>query len=134
MNIYCLLAGIFLILFSVVHAVFGELTVFPPVFQTDMNAILKISVYIPWHQLTFVLPLSGVVEVFAAFRRNLRAMSPFILAIILGNIIVFLSVAMLQLNWAVLRNSIPQYMLFAIILVFMVLSIRQHQPEPKAVS
>ncbi len=133
-NFYFLLAGIFLIFFSAVHAVFGELTVFRPIFQTNIDSLLKISVYIPWHQLTFVLLLSGIVQLAAAFRPRLKALPPFILAILLGNIVIFVAIAVFQRNWYVLQNSIPQYVLFAIILVFTVLGIRRHAVQPKAES
>src|SRR5271157_4551149 len=131
MNLYLLIAGIFLIFLSIVHAVFGELTVFQPIFQSNLNSLLKISVYVPWHQLTLVLLLSGISQVIAAFRQKQRTISTFILAIVVGNLSVFLGISIIESNWAVLENSIPQYVLFAIILVFMILGIRKHRLEGK---
>ena len=81
-NIYLLLSGVSLIITAVVHAVFGEINVFRTVLKSSLDDLTKISVHIPWHQLTFILLLSGVVLIVISFKQIPRMLPLFILFII----------------------------------------------------
>ncbi len=127
MNVYLFLSGVFLIALSVIHAVFGEINVFGAILQSDLEAIIKTSVYVPWHQLTFILLLSGAAQVFVSFNKKYRVLSLFVLIVVVGNLFIFLGISALQKNWVILQNSVPQYILFALVIVLLVLGIKKRR-------
>ena len=123
MNIYLLLSGVFLIALSVVHAIFGEINVFRTIARSDLEAQTKTSVYVPWHQLTFILLLAGTIQIVAAFSGEYGIISVFVLIIVIGNLVVFLGISIFQKSWLTLRSSVPQYVLFAVIITLSVLGL-----------
>ena len=124
-NIYLLLSGASLIITAAVHAVFGEINVFKTISKSGLDDLTKISVHIPWHQLTFILLLSGVILIVISFKNISRLLPLFILLIIIGNLLVFLVIAIIQKNWFILQNSVPQYILFVITVVLLILGIKK---------
>jgi len=125
MNIYLFLSGLFLIALSAIHAVFGEINVFRAISQSDLDAIIQTSVYVPWHQLTFILLLSGAAQVFVSFNKKYRVLSLFVLIVVVGNLLIFLGISAFQKNWFILQNSVPQYILFAIVIVLLAVGIKK---------
>ena len=71
MNGFFLVAGLLVTLLSIAHATWGERRVFNVLTPNITNAETYLSVYVPWHQLTGVLLLSGVALVLAAFQSKL---------------------------------------------------------------
>ncbi len=90
MNVYFLVAGLLLALLSVAHAVWGERRVFTVLTPNTTDAETYLSVYLPWHQLTSVLLLSGVALLLTALQPSVPTLVPvFILALIASNMLVF---------------------------------------------
>jgi hypothetical protein len=46
MNIYLFVSGLFLVGLSVVHAVFGEINIFSTFSQSNLDSVIKTSVYV----------------------------------------------------------------------------------------
>ena len=129
MNVYLFISGIFLVLLSFAHALFGELSVYNVVMESNLSKLLITSVYVPWHQISFVLLLSGVVNLYIAFKTKLYQISSFILVMIIGNFLTFLFISIARRDWVALQQSVFQIAVFVILIALMVagiFSIKKH--------
>jgi hypothetical protein len=127
MNVYTFFSGVFLILLSAAHAIFGVRTAFKDVFLLDIPEHIKTSLFIPWHQLTFMLFALGIAQIITAHNKRLRVISSLVLIILLGHVAVFFLLAYIRKDWVLLSSSILQYVLFAILIVLTVLGIWKHK-------
>ena len=129
MNIYLFISGVLLVLLSCAHALFGEFSVFSVIMDSDLSQLLKTSVYVPWHQISFLLLFSGAANIYISFRTKLYQISSFILIVVIGNLLTFLIISTMRQDWEVLRQSVFQIVVFALLIVMMVLgifSIKKH--------
>jgi hypothetical protein len=120
---YFLVAGLLLALLSVAHAVWGERRVFNVLTPTSTDAETYLSVYVPWHQLTGVLLLSGVALVLAAFQSALAVIPVFILALIAANLLVFFALVIGKRQTQIFARTLPQTVLFLLLIVLIILGI-----------
>jgi len=123
MNGYFLVAGLLLTLLSVAHAVWGERRVFNVLTPNIIDAETNLSVYVPWHQLTGVLLLSGVALVLATFLSALAFIPVFILALIVSNLLVFFALVIGKRQTQIFAQSLPQTVLFLLLIVLIILGI-----------
>ncbi len=124
MNGYFLIAGLLLVLLSVAHAIWGERRVFTILTPKTTDAETYLSVYVPWHQLTGVLLLSGVALLLTAFQSSAPTFVPiFILAIITSNMLVFFGLVIGKKQTQMFARTLPQTVLFLLLIVLIILGI-----------
>ena len=123
MNIYLFISGVLLVLLSFAHAIFGEINVFRVVMDSNLSELIKTSVYVPWHQISFVLLFSGVANIYISFKTKLYQISSFILIVVIGNLLTFLFISTMRLDWEVLRQSLFQIAVFALLIVLILVGI-----------
>lgn len=123
MNGFYIFAGLLLILLSVAHLIWGERRLFNLVSPDAIGQENYISLYIPWHQITFVLFASGVGMILAAVSDELAYLPYFILAIVAGNFAVFILICIVKRYTELFRKTIPQTILFLLLIVVIVLGI-----------
>ena len=123
MNIYLFISGVLLVLLSFAHALFGEISVFRLIMASDLSEILKTSVYVPWHQLTFILLFSGAGNIYISFKTKLYQISAFIAIVVIGNLLTFLLISVIRKNWGLLQQSIVQVVVSALLIALMIAGI-----------
>jgi hypothetical protein len=124
MNGYFLIAGLLLSLLSVAHAIWGERRVFTILTPKATDAETYLSVYVPWHQLTGVLLLSGVTLLLSAFQSSVPTFVPiFILALITSNMLVFFGLVIGKKQTQMFSRTLPQTLLFLLLIVLIILGI-----------
>jgi hypothetical protein len=124
MNGYFLIAGLLLALLSVAHAIWGERRVFTVLTPNATDPETYLSVYVPWHQLTGVLLLSGVALLLTAFQSSAPTFVPiFILALITSNVLVFFGLVIGKKQTQMFARTLPQTVLFLLLIVLIILGI-----------
>ncbi len=123
MNGFFLVAGVMLALLSAAHAIWGERRVFNVLTLGSTDAETLLSVYVPWHQLTGILLLSGVTLLLAAFRLDMAPVPVFILALVAANMLVFFAVVIGKRQTQMFARTLPQTLLFLLVLVLITLGI-----------
>jgi hypothetical protein len=124
MNGYFLIAGLLLALLSVAHAIWGERRVFTILTPNATDPETYLSVYVPWHQLTGVLLLSGVTLLLTAFQPSApRSLPIFILALITANMLVFFGLVIGKKQTQMFARTLPQTVLFLLLIVLIILGI-----------
>ena len=124
MNGYFLIAGLLLVLLSVAHALWGERRVFTVLTPNSTDAETYLSVYVPWHQLTGVLLLSGVALLLTAFQSSAPTLVPvFIVALIISNLLVFFGLVIGKKQTQMFARTLPQTVLFLLLIVLIILGI-----------
>ncbi|MBE2196339.1 MAG: hypothetical protein IAE83_19360 [Anaerolinea sp.] len=122
MNGYFLISGLLLALLSVAHAIWGERRVFTILTPNATDSETYLSVYVPWHQLTGVLLLSGVALLLTAFQSSTPTFVPiFILALITSNVLVFFGLVISKKQ--MFARTLPQTVVFFLLIVFIILGI-----------
>ena len=123
MNTYFLLAGILAAIIGIVHAYWGEKNLAPQLNGSDMDLFTKIAWYIPYHQITWVLLVSGValmgLGVFDGVE-GARNIGMFIEAVTVGNFAVFLMIGASK-DTSVITKSVPQLILFTVLIILLTL-------------
>ena len=126
MNIYFLLSALLLFLLVFAHAWWGEQKVFPKIRKVDLAASTYLSVYVPWHQLTWVLALSAFFLFLAAFwKEGLTSLVFFILLILIGNVVIFTALCIKRGEVKQITKSAPQYILFGLTIVLILIGLFQ---------
>lgn len=120
LNFYFAAAGLLLFLLSFTHALWGERRIFN---RLNISRREFLSLYVPWHQMTYILFLSGVGMILAALENGLLPLSYFVLALNLGNILVFTIVSLVRKETALIWQSVPQYLLFALLIIVLTAGI-----------
>jgi len=124
MNGYFLVAGLLLALLSIAHAIWGERRVFTVLTPHTTDAETYLSVYVPWHQLTGVLLLSGVALLLTALQSSSPTLVPkFILALIISNMLVFFGLVIGKKQTQMFARTLPQTVLFLLLMVLIILGI-----------
>ena len=82
MNVFFLLAGLLSFLISIAHALWGEKQIFNRLRKVSVPEEIKTRLYVPWHQITFILLLSGVGLISVSFFNDIYFLSAFILVLI----------------------------------------------------
>jgi hypothetical protein len=128
MNMYTFFSGIFLIILSASHVIYGIRAVFRDVFLLDIPEHVKTSLFIPWHELTFILFALGIAQIVVAYRKSLKSISVLILIILFGYEALFFMLSYARKDWFVLSSSIPQQVLIGILIILTIIGIlKQHR-------
>jgi hypothetical protein len=122
-NSYYLAAGVLLSLLSLAHAVWGEKKVFNRLPADSVSNEIRLSVYVPWHQVTYLLFASGIALVLAAFRAELVYVPYFILILVVGNLAIFSLICIVKKQAAMFAKTIPQTVAFLLLIALIVLGI-----------
>lgn len=124
MNGYFLIAGLLLVVLSVAHAIWGERRVFTVLTPKTTNAETYLSVYVPWHQLTGALLLSGIALLLTAFQSSVPKYVPiFILVLITSNLLVFFGIVIGKKQTQIFAQTLPQIILFLLLIILIILGI-----------
>ncbi|MHA2330284.1 MAG: hypothetical protein ACXACR_17325 [Candidatus Hodarchaeales archaeon] len=125
MNVFYLIGGLLSILLSVAHAIWGEKQIATELKESNLSELTKAGFYISWHQITIVLLINGVTLVILSLLDSIinnEILAFFIIIIIIGNISVFIIISLLKYK-NIFNQTIPQTILFAIMIVFIILGI-----------
>ena len=126
MNIYFFIAALLLLLLALAHAWWGEQKVFPKIRNVDLAASTYLSVYVPWHQLTWILALSAFFLFLAAFwKEGLTSLVFFILLVLIGNLVIFTTLCWKRGEVKLITQSLPQYLLFSLTIILILLGLFQ---------
>jgi hypothetical protein len=109
-------SGLLLIVLCILHVVFGEKNYF------NTKEKRSIAGYVPYHQISAVMFLEGAGLFYSAFYFNIQ-LSVFILVLILASLTVFLVSCIKENEFEVIKASMPQFILFGIVVLFIVLGI-----------
>jgi hypothetical protein len=102
----------------------GERRVFTVLTPNTTDAETYLSVYVPWHQLTGVLLLSGVALLLTALQPTTPTLVPvFILALIASNTLTFFGLVIGNKQTQMFARTLPQTVLFLLLIVLIILGI-----------
>ena len=122
---YFLLAGILAAIIGIVHAYWGEKNMAPELNASDMSSFTKIAWYIPYHQITWVLLVSGIalmgIGVFDTVE-GVKNIGMLIEAVTVGNFAVFLMIGASK-DSSVITKSVPQLILFTVLMILLTLGV-----------
>lgn len=125
MNYYLAAAGFMSLGLALAHALWGEKNLIGKLFESDLESLVSLGFYISYHQITSVLIINGLGLFNAAISTDPAItflLSAFILAIIIGNFGVFMLIT-LKKNPEILKQTLPQTVLFVIKIVLIILGI-----------
>ena len=123
MNIYFLLAALLLLLLAFAHARWGEKKVFPLI-KEQFTGETFLSVYVPWHQLTWILALSGLFMFLASiWQQGLASVAVFVLLLNIGNLVIFTILCWKQGEIKLITKSVPQYLLFGAVIILILIGL-----------
>ncbi|ETA69459.1 MAG: hypothetical protein PWQ51_1982 [Methanolobus sp.] len=118
MNLLIAASGLLLIVLCILHVVFGEKNYF------NTKEKRSIAGYVPYHQISAVMFLEGAGMIYSAFYFNIQ-LSVFILVLILASLTVFVLICIKEKEEETIKASVPQFILFGIVLLLIVLGIYQ---------
>ena len=118
MNLLIVISGLLLIALCILHIVFGEKNYF------NTKEKRSIAGYVPYHQISVVMFLEGAGMIYSGFNFNLQ-LSVFILFLILASLTTFAVICIKENESGVIKTSIPQFILFGIVILLIVLGISQ---------
>ncbi|MFC1538364.1 hypothetical protein ACFL6H_02985 [Candidatus Latescibacterota bacterium] len=125
MNYNFLIAGIMSIFLSFAHVIWGEKILFPVINKADINKVASAAVYISWYQISTTLLVAGIGLIILSYYeqfQNITLAAILITAIIVFNFTAFI-VIIITKHRVVFAQTIPQTILFVIIIVLMILGI-----------
>ena len=123
MNTFYLIAGLMLILLSLAYALWGERKLFNLLTPNVVSQETIVSLYVPWHQVTFLLFSSGLALLLSAFRDELAYLPYFVLTIIIGNFAIFILICILKRQTELFGKTLPQTILFSLLIILILLGI-----------
>jgi hypothetical protein len=118
LNLLIVTSGLLLIALCILHIVFGEKNYF------NTKEKRSIAGYVPYHQISVVMFLEGAGMIYSGFNFNLK-LSVFILILILTSLTTFVVICIKENESGVIKTSIPQFILFGIVILLIVLGISQ---------
>jgi asparagine N-glycosylation enzyme membrane subunit Stt3 len=124
-NIYFLVSGLIAVFLSVAHAVWGESTILAELKQPSLSAMAQAGFYVSWHQTTVLLMVMAVSLIVLALRKTrdgINNAAIIVVSIITGNFLVFLVLSFVHYR-EMFAQTIPQTVLFVILIVLIVLGI-----------
>jgi hypothetical protein len=131
LNEYSLIAGLLLFFMSVAHAVYGETVVFNDLRFLNFDRALLATVYVPWHQMSFVLLICAIGLIFSSFKGEHRSIQSFVLFVVLSNLCILI-VAIINgsgihspTDTALIFQAWPQFFFFLILVFLISLAIRK---------
>jgi len=123
MNYNYLISGTLAIILSIAHSVWGEKTIIPDLKKANLQELTIAGFYISWYQINITLLVSGIGLILLSFSDSIEYVKTtviFISAIMLCNFLVFLIISAAK-HKAIFARTIPQTVLFIIMIVMMVL-------------
>ncbi|MHA2292829.1 MAG: hypothetical protein ACXACK_11735 [Candidatus Hodarchaeales archaeon] len=125
-NISYMTAGFLTTLMTVAHAFWGEKFIIPDLKQTsELKEVSKIGLYIPWHQITNTLLMSGLALLIISFNDTIQGidiLGMFIGFVIAGNYVVFILISLVK-DPALMGQSIPQLIIFTLMIILIILGV-----------
>jgi len=110
-------------LLSIAHALWGERKIFNTLTTNPMSRETLVSLYVPWHQLSYVLALSGIGLMLSAFRVELAYLPYFIVAVVIGNFATFIVICMVKKQTELFGKTLPQTILFSLLIILIIVGI-----------
>lgn len=124
MNFYFLFSSMLLIILAFAHAIWGERKVFPKIQSASLDDETYLSVYIPWHQSTWIVALSGVFMFLAAiWEEGLTSLVIFILLVLTGNLVVFLLLSWQRDAAQLITKSVFQVIMFGTVIILILIGL-----------
>ncbi len=123
MNPFYIIAGMLVFFLCAAHAFWGETRIFKGLGGATFDQETQISLYIPWHQITYVLFASGVALLLSAALPELRYVPYMIAAVIIGNFAVFVAILILKKQTQMFALTLPQTILFLALIALIILGI-----------
>ena len=126
MNIFYLSAGLLTTLMSVAHAFWGEKVLIPDLKRSsDLTELPKVGLYIPWHQITNLLLMTGLALVIISLNDSVQGidiLGLFTVFLIAGNFTVFILISFFKYR-ALFHQSLPQLIVFTLMIILITLGI-----------
>ena len=132
LNEYALTAGLLLLFMAVAHAVYGETVVFSDLRFLNFDRALFATVYVPWHQMSFVLLISSIGLILSSFKGEHRSIQPFVLFVVLSNVVILI-IAMINGSGIHPDDTMmifqvwPQFIFFLVLVLLIILGIRKKE-------
>jgi succinate dehydrogenase hydrophobic anchor subunit len=114
-------SGLLLVALCILHIVFGEKNYF------NTKEKRGIAGYVPYHQISVVMFLEGVGMIYSAINFNMQ-IPVFILLLILASLTTFVVIGIKEKEEETIKDSMPQLILFGIVLLLIVLGFSQELP------
>ncbi|MBZ0300977.1 MAG: hypothetical protein K8J31_14615 [Anaerolineae bacterium] len=121
MNIFFLAAGLLLLLLSIAHALWGETRLFKLLTPPAADGETFVSLYVPWHQITYLLAASGMALIYSAIQGGASSLTYFVLAIVAGNFSLFILICLIKGQTQLFKKTIPQTVLFLLLIMLIIL-------------
>ncbi|TQD25884.1 hypothetical protein [Methanolobus vulcani] len=116
MNLLIAASGFLLIALCILHIVYGEKKYF------NTKEKRSIAGYVPYHQISVLMFLEGTGMIYSGFNFNLQ-LSVFILLLILTSLSTFVVICIKENEAEVIKASMPQFILFGIVILLIFLGI-----------
>ncbi len=123
MNIFFLAAALLMIFLAAAHALWGETRLFRMLTPPVIDGETFVSLYVPWHQMTYLLAASGLALLRCAFQDNHGSLPHFIMAVVVGNFSMFILICLLKRQTQLFRKTIPQTVLFLLLIMLLIAGI-----------
>ena len=125
MNYFLLSAGLLSLVFSFGHAAWGQKNIMGEVADSEMKTLTKHAIFTNWHQTTSFMFVAGMALIVASTLSNTavaKSMSWLVLAITLGNLLVFVGASLVR-NRQAFGQTIPQIVIMMVYLSLVVAGI-----------
>ena len=129
LNEYALTAGLLLLFMAIAHAVYGEMVVFNDLRFMSFDRALFATIYLPWHQISFVLLLSSIGLMMSSFKKEYKPIQSFVLFVTLSNLAIFLVIIFRSSGKLLFFQAWPQFFFFLILVLLIILGQRKKEPQ-----
>lgn len=123
MNVLLLAGGTLLFALSAAHIVYGKSKVLNTLQDANLSKDVKTSFRVTWQQLAWALVIAGFILILTAISRIDALAAALVLALVLGNLVIFSAISMLERSYDLIRKSFPQYALFLILILLILLGL-----------
>lgn len=123
MNVFFLAAALLMIFLSAAHAAWGETRLFKVLTPALVDGETFVSLYVPWHQITYLLAVSGLALLWCGFQDNPGSLPLFVFAVVIGNFSIFILICLVKRQTQLFRKTIPQTALFLLLIALISLGI-----------
>lgn len=96
MNIFFLAAALLMLFLSAAHAAWGETRLFKVLTPALVDGETFVSLYVPWHQITYLLAVSGLALLWCGFQDNPGSLPLFVFAVVIGNFSIFILICLVK--------------------------------------
>ena len=125
LNEYILTAGLLLLFMAIAHGVYGETVVFNDLKFIGFDRALYATIYLPWHQMSFVLLVSAVGLIISSVKKESKSIQWFVLFITIGNVLMFIISIIKSTGNGLFLLAWPQFLFFLILALLIILGLRK---------